>query len=92
MDGNGQVSGIGFNHYGQLGDGTTNTTGKWVTLPDTNDRKLHIPLYQLYLDVNGSLWGVGYGYSAQLGTGNNNNQVSVMIEPRELKRFLQPIS
>ena len=89
VDGNGQVSGIGFNHYGQLGDGTTNTTGKWVTLPDTKASQVATSHYhQLYLDVNGSLWGVGYGNSGQLGMGNNNDQViPVMIEPSGVKEI-----
>ena len=65
---------MGYNTYGQYGDGTVSETS--VPLPVAN-RVIQVAAgiyHSLSIRENGDLWCSGYNYSGQLGTGNTDNQ------------------
>ena len=72
---NGSLWAMGWNYYGQLGDGSSGT--------QTNIPEMIVPggvtaiaagyAHSLFLKSDGSLWAMGYNNFGQLGDGTTNN-------------------
>ncbi|NDI34413.1 RCC1 domain-containing protein [Chengkuizengella sediminis] len=90
-DGHGEVWAWGYNSYGQLGDGTTESKSNPVpVLVDNEGNKLSnitaiaaSSEYSLALDGNGEVWTWGRNDYGQLGDGttkSKSNPVSVLVD------------
>ena len=77
----GSLWGMGYNGYGELGDGTTN----WTLVP-----KQSLPggvtavaigyFHSVFIKSGGSLWGAGHNEYGELGDGTTNN----VLVPKQL--------
>lgn len=74
---------MGYNNYGQLGDGTFNSTNQPEQIIASNVTAIAAGTYHsLFLKNDGSLWGMGQNNSwGQLGDGtyNNTNQPEQIV-------------
>ena len=73
----GSLWGMGYNPYGELGDGTTNDSFAPESI--VSDGAVLIAGggdHTLFLKSDGSLWGMGYNGYGQLGDGTNNNHLT----------------
>ena len=69
----GSLWGMGYNAYGQLGDGTYNNTNLPEQIVASNVTAIVAGYeHSLFLKSDGSLWGMGNNASGQLGDGTNN--------------------
>jgi alpha-tubulin suppressor-like RCC1 family protein len=74
MKSDGSLWAIGYNGYGQLGDGT-NTNRNTPVQVDTDVKAVAAGYnHSLYVKSDGSLWAVGYNYYGQLGNGTNTSR------------------
>ena len=78
------------NSYGQLGNGTTETSDKLIKIKeDVKFEKISAGEYHnLAIDTEGNLWSWGYNYNGQLGDGTTTNK----LEPTQImpnKKFIQ---
>src|SRR6516164_7399868 len=64
---------MGDNMYGQLGDGTYNTTNLPGQIVASNVVAVAGANHSLFLKTDGSLWAMGYNQFGQLGNGTYNN-------------------
>jgi alpha-tubulin suppressor-like RCC1 family protein len=75
---NGSLWAMGWNAYGQLGDGTTDNGNYETNQPEqiaaTNVTAIAAGLnHSLFLKRNGSLWAMGWNAYGQLGDGTTDN-------------------
>ncbi len=64
---------MGYNGYGQLGNGTTNST-KLQTCVASDVVAVAAGLYHsLFVTADGTLWAMGNNNYGQLGNGTTNN-------------------
>jgi alpha-tubulin suppressor-like RCC1 family protein len=78
----GSLWAMGYNYFGQLGDGTYNNTNRPEMIVPSNVTAIAAGEYQsLFLKSNGSLWAMGENYSGQLGDGtyNETNQPEQIV-------------
>jgi alpha-tubulin suppressor-like RCC1 family protein len=77
---------VGYNDWGQLGDGTYNNTDQPQMIVASNVTALAAGAYQsLFLKRDGSLWGMGGDNWGQLGDGSTNSSVpSGPIVPEQI--------
>ena len=69
----GSLCAMGYNYYGQLGDGTYNTTNLPEQIVGSNVTAIAAGEYHsLFLKNDGSLWAMGYNTDGQLGDGTYN--------------------
>jgi alpha-tubulin suppressor-like RCC1 family protein len=67
----GSLWAMGYNGYGQLGDGTYNNTNLPEQIVSNNVTAISAGyLHSLFLKSDGSLWGMGYNYYGELGDGH----------------------
>lgn len=86
---NGTLYGMGYNGYGELGDGkggfvsgNANFTNKPEMITNGVSAIASGAYHSLFIKTNGSLWGMGDNQWGQLGDGTTNNQyVPEMIVP-----------
>ena len=70
----GSLWGMGYNAYGQLGDGTYDNTNLPEQIVASNVTAIVAGYeHSLFLKSDGSLWGMGNNVSGQLGDGTYNN-------------------
>jgi len=70
----GSLWGMGYNYYGQLGDGTTNNSNVPVLIVSNGVVAVSGGGYDsLFIKSDGSLWGMGQNQYGQLGDGTTNN-------------------
>ena len=74
----GSLWAMGYNGYGQLGDGSIDGGNYNTNLPEqivaSNVTAIAAGYkHSLFLKSNGSLWAMGYNASGQLGDGTDNN-------------------
>jgi alpha-tubulin suppressor-like RCC1 family protein len=64
---------MGYNHYGQLGDGTYNNTNRPEQIVASNVTAIAAGgEHSLFIKNDGSLWAMGYNNNGQLGDGTAN--------------------
>ena len=94
--GDGSLWGMGRNDYGQLGDGTSNSSTNLPEMIVTNGVTAiaaGADGHSLFIKSDGSLWGMGYNEDGELGDGtyNNTNRPEMnhpsAIRPVEKSRF-----
>jgi alpha-tubulin suppressor-like RCC1 family protein len=81
LSGGGAFWAMGWNAFGQLGDGTINSTNRpeEILVAIAGHPVVVVAgggYHCLYTAPNGSLWGMGYNGNGQLGTGDNTNRHS----------------
>ncbi len=78
VNADGTVRAWGRNHRGQLGDGTTVTRSKAVTVPGLSGIVMVATggAHSLALRNDGTVWAWGANHYAQLGTGNTADQLT----------------
>ena len=70
----GSLWAMGWNHYGQLGDGTYNQTNRPEQIVASGVTAIAGGVgHSLFLKSDGSLWAMGFNSSGQLGDGTYNN-------------------
>ena len=70
----GSLWAMGWNIYGQLGNGTTNNINRPEQILASNATAIAAgESHSLFLMSDGSLWAMGYNRFGQLGDGTNNN-------------------
>jgi alpha-tubulin suppressor-like RCC1 family protein len=70
----GSLWAMGYNGYGQLGDGTYNNTNLPEQIVASNVTAIAAgEIHSLFLKNDGSLWAMGYNGYGQLGDGTYNN-------------------
>ena len=77
----GSLWGMGYNGYGELGDGTYNNTNLPEQIVANNvtaiaaggDPDYYLSGHSLFLKSDGSLWGMGYNGYGELGDGTLNS-------------------
>jgi alpha-tubulin suppressor-like RCC1 family protein len=70
----GSLWAMGFNGYGQLGDGTLSNTNRPEPIVSSNVTAIAAGVaHSLFLKSDGSLWGMGYNAEGELGDGTDNN-------------------
>jgi alpha-tubulin suppressor-like RCC1 family protein len=77
---NGQLFGAGWNHNGQLGDGTQISTNTFTQI-GTNDNWVHVEgdyAQTLGLRGDGTLWAWGNNQKGNLGLGNTRGNIEVI--------------
>ena len=80
---------MGYNRYGELGDGTTNNVNiPELIVPSGVTNIAAGSLLSLFLKADGSLWGSGYNYEGQLGDGFTN---SILTVPELILPSPQPV-
>jgi alpha-tubulin suppressor-like RCC1 family protein len=67
--------GMGYNNFGQLGDGTQNSTNRPEQIASGNITAIATAHdfsggYSLFISNNGSVWAMGYNQYGQFGNGN----------------------
>ena len=78
----GVVWGIGWNKYGQLGDGTADDKTKFSVICSGAKDVAAGDIHSLMVKQDGSVWGAGRNYNGQLGDGSKNdsdNFVKAMV-------------
>jgi alpha-tubulin suppressor-like RCC1 family protein len=71
---NGSLWAMGYNAYGQLGDGTTSDNNHPEQIVASNVTAIAGgDNHSLFLKSNGSLWVMGYNAYGQLGDGTTSN-------------------
>ena len=82
----GSLWAMGYNYFGQLGDGTTDSGNYYTNLPEqimaSNVTAIATGAYHsLFLKSDGSLWAMGYNNYGQLGDGtyNSTNQPEQIV-------------
>ena len=79
----GSLWGVGLNHYGQLGDGTTTTRPNLVKIMDSNVTKVAAYYHHcLFLKSDGSLWGMGRNYYGEIS--NHASNSSKILTPTQI--------
>src|ERR1039457_2679669 len=79
----GSLWAMGYNYYGQLGDGTYNNTNRPEQIVTSNVTAICAGCFydrmgfnydspRLFVKSDGSLWAMGYNYYGQLGDGSYN--------------------
>src|SRR5580658_9933174 len=70
----GSLWAMGYNEFGQLGDGTTNSTDQPEMIVASNVTEIAAgDLHSLFLKSDGSLWAMGDNEYGQLGDGTTNS-------------------
>jgi alpha-tubulin suppressor-like RCC1 family protein len=70
----GSLWAMGWNYYGQLGDGTTRNTNRPEQIVSNGVVAIAAGYgHSLFIKSDGSLWGVGWNTYGQLGDGNTIN-------------------
>jgi alpha-tubulin suppressor-like RCC1 family protein len=70
----GSLWAMGYNNYGQLGDGTLNATNRPEQIVDSGVMAIAAGInHSLFLKMDGSLWAMGGNNYGQLGDGTTNN-------------------
>ena len=73
----GSLWGMGYNDYGQLGDGTYNQTNCPEQIVASNVTAIAAgAIHSLFLKSDGSLWGMGYNGNGELGNGTYNSMTN----------------
>lgn len=72
----GTLWGVGYNNYGQLGDGTATFRYLPVQVATGVTAVSAGNAHALFLKSDGTLWGMGYNGSGQLGDGSGTNRTS----------------
>jgi alpha-tubulin suppressor-like RCC1 family protein len=77
---NGSLWAMGWNQYGQLGDGTTNNVNVPEMIVPSNVVAIAAGEgHSLFLKSDGSVWGMGDNYYGQLAGGNGTNRPEELI-------------
>lgn len=75
LKGDGSLWAMGYNQFGELGDGTTNNANRPELIVASNVTAIAAGyIHSLFLKADGSLWAVGYNYEGELGDGVYNTQ------------------
>jgi alpha-tubulin suppressor-like RCC1 family protein len=70
----GSLWGVGLNRYGELGDGTTNSTSTPIEVVSSNVVAIACGgNFTLFIKADGSLWGMGVNDTGEMGDGTTNN-------------------
>jgi hypothetical protein len=64
---------MGWNQYGQFGNGTTSNTNLPVCAPVNVVAVAAGASYSLFTKSDGTIWTMGYNHNGQLGDGTNNS-------------------
>ena len=81
----GSLWAMGYNGYGELGDGTTNSTDLPEPIVASNVTAIAGGRYHsLFLKRDGSLWAMGENFNGQLGDGTQGGTVGSPIGPSRL--------
>ena len=73
LKGDGSLWAVGWNQFGQLGDGTDNNTNRPEQIAASNIKAIAAGEYHsLFLKSDGSLWDMGGNSVGQLGNGAHN--------------------
>jgi len=74
---------MGYNYYGQLGDGTTTSRTSVVQVKDSSGVPVTNVIavaagdaHSLFVKSDGTLWAMGYNYYGQLGDGTTTSRTS----------------
>ena len=70
----GSLYATGWNHYGQLGDGTSDDKSKFVMVAESVKRMDAGSRHSVILKLDGSVWTTGYNLYGQLGDGSTTNR------------------
>ena len=82
LDTEGKIYAWGYNYFGQLGDGTTNSSNIPICISDLDNDLKGKNIVKIYIDTNtifaldteGKIYSWGYNYHGELGDGTNNNR------------------
>ena len=82
LDTEGKIYAWGYNYFGQLGDGTTNSSNIPICISDLENDLKGKNIVKIYIDTNtifaldteGKIYSWGYNYHGELGDGTNNNR------------------
>jgi len=77
----GDLWSVGYNTYGQLGDGTVNYATLPVLISNSNDWSQVVAgnYYSLALKTNQSFWGWGHNTHCQFGNGKNKDVLQPVV-------------
>jgi alpha-tubulin suppressor-like RCC1 family protein len=64
---------MGYNNYGQLGNGTLNNTNRPVSVASNVVAVAAGNSHSLFVKTDGTLWAMGYNGAGQLGNGTTSN-------------------
>jgi alpha-tubulin suppressor-like RCC1 family protein len=81
----GSLWAMGFNQYGQLGDGTFNNTNKPEEIVGSNVTAVAAGFgHSLFLKADGSLWAMGFNQYGQLGDGTTDSGTYETNQPEQI--------
>jgi alpha-tubulin suppressor-like RCC1 family protein len=73
---------VGWNYYGQLGDGTTTQQITPELIISSGVQTIAAGYgHSLFLKADGSLWAMGWNYYGQLGDGTTTRRVFESMTP-----------
>lgn len=87
IDRDGKLWARGFNTYGQLGDGTTNSRNTWVKISDEQWMNVNCGMYHTTaIKEDGTVWTFGSGSNYVLGRGDStaNTVKPINITPSDI--------
>ena len=74
------LTAMGYNDYGQLGDGSFNNRSTPVPVATGVTSPASSSSHTLFIKADGSLWATGYNFNGQLGNGSTSYGISTPVQ------------